>query len=214
MKLSPFVLASAVMAGMASAHEYSSNNSACTRNYKVVAGDTCDIIGQKTWTSTYQILAFNLPKAGDTCETLEIGATLCLGRYGNDCQAVHRCRNSDTCYSIASQYSIPLSLLRDNNPSLDCDSVYDGLVLCVAPGVMRPPPVDALNAAIKAQKKSGRSKRRRSQEPGAEDVVESSYDEAAGEADVIEALRAKTRHAGGASRHSKGIHSPVLSHHS
>ncbi|PWN26688.1 hypothetical protein BDZ90DRAFT_214482, partial [Jaminaea rosea] len=110
----------------------------CTRNYIVQAGDTCDKIGQRHLVSTYQVLAFNLPEAGPTCETLEIGHELCLGRYGNDCQVVHRCTPADTCSSIAAQYKIPLSLLQDNNPSMNCGQIYDGLVLCVAPGVMRP----------------------------------------------------------------------------
>lgn len=59
---------------LVSAHEYSSNATACTRYYTVQDGDTCDIIGQKTLTSTYQILAYNLPQAGSSCYTLETGA--------------------------------------------------------------------------------------------------------------------------------------------
>jgi N-acetylglutamate synthase/N-acetylornithine aminotransferase len=51
-----------------------SSNTACTQNYVVVDGDTCDKIGQKTFTSTYQVMALNLPKAGTSCYTLEIGA--------------------------------------------------------------------------------------------------------------------------------------------
>lgn len=85
---------------------------------------------------------------------------LCLGRYGNDCQLVHRAISTDTCYAIASQFGISLELLQDNNPSLNCDQVYDGLNLCVAPAVVRPPPVDALNASIQAQKASGGNAKR------------------------------------------------------
>lgn len=59
---------------LVSAHEYSSIDTACTRTYTVQADDTCDIIGQKTLTSTYQILAFNLPQAGASCYSLENGA--------------------------------------------------------------------------------------------------------------------------------------------
>ncbi|PWN90172.1 hypothetical protein FA10DRAFT_223364, partial [Acaromyces ingoldii] len=107
----------------------------CTRHYTVVDGDTCDKIGQKTMTSTYQIMSFNLPKAGSDCYTLEIGADLCLGRYGNDCQLVHEAQGSDSCHSIARRYNITESLLKNNNPLLNCDVVYDGLMLCVAPGI-------------------------------------------------------------------------------
>ncbi|PWZ01356.1 hypothetical protein BCV70DRAFT_149336, partial [Testicularia cyperi] len=125
---------------------FHSNSTACTRTYQVVEGDTCDKIGQKTLTSTYQILAFNLLESGADCYTLEIGSTLCLGRYGNDCQFVHQCSNQDTCESIASQYGISTKRLKDNNPSLDCDVVYDGLMLCVSAGSIRPPADNSINS--------------------------------------------------------------------
>lgn len=68
----------AVVAGLLSAPasvsaQYPSNDTACTRHYKVQSDDTCDIIGQKTFTSTYQIMALNLPEAGPNCYTLEVG---------------------------------------------------------------------------------------------------------------------------------------------
>lgn len=54
--------------------QFSSNDAACTRTYTVIAGDTCDRIGQKTWTSTYQIIASNLGMSGELCYGLEIGS--------------------------------------------------------------------------------------------------------------------------------------------
>jgi hypothetical protein len=60
------------------AAEFSSMDTACARTYTVKADDTCDIIGQKTLTSTYQILAFNLPSAGTGCYSLETGAVSVL----------------------------------------------------------------------------------------------------------------------------------------
>lgn len=60
------------------AAEFSSTDTACARTYTVKADDTCDIIGQKTLTSTYQILAFNLPSAGTGCYSLETGAVSVL----------------------------------------------------------------------------------------------------------------------------------------
>ena len=62
----------ALLAVSASA-QFPSNNTACTRHYVVQDGDTCDKIGQKTLTSTYQIMSLNLPDAGPDCYTLEIG---------------------------------------------------------------------------------------------------------------------------------------------
>lgn len=125
---------------------FHSNDTACTRHYTVVSGDTCDRIGQKTLTSTYQILAFNLLDAGADCYTLEIGQRLCLGRYGNDCQFVHQCTDQDTCESIANAYGITTEVLQNNNPSLDCNVVYDGLMLCVSAGIIRPPAERSINA--------------------------------------------------------------------
>ncbi|SPO27136.1 uncharacterized protein UTRI_10597_B [Ustilago trichophora] len=125
---------------------FHSNDTACTRHYTVQPGDTCDKIGQKTLTSTYQILAFNLLDAGADCYTLEIGSELCLGRYGNDCQFVHQCTDQDTCESIASNYGITTQRLQSNNPSLDCNIVYDGLMLCVSAGSIRPPADKSINA--------------------------------------------------------------------
>ena len=139
-------LLSAALLPLTARAVFHSNDTACTHHYTVQDGDTCDKIGQKTLTSTYQILAFNLLDAGADCYTLEIGSQLCLGRYGNDCQFVHQCTNQDTCESIANAYGITTQLLQSNNPSLDCNVVYDGLMLCVSAGSIRPPADNSINA--------------------------------------------------------------------
>ncbi|KAJ1576923.1 hypothetical protein NDA12_004465 [Ustilago hordei] len=139
-------LLSAALLPLAVRAAFHSNDTACTRHYTVQADDTCDKIGQKTLTSTYQILAFNLLNAGADCYTLEIGSRLCLGRYGNDCQFVHQCTNQDTCESIANAYRITTERLQSNNPSLDCNTVYEGLMLCVSAGSIRPPADQSINA--------------------------------------------------------------------
>lgn len=131
-----------LMAGMAfvpSRAQFPSLDTACTRHYTVQEGDTCDKIGQETLTSTYQIMALNLPQSGPDCYNLQPGAQLCLGRYGNDCQMVYRATNSDTCESIAGQYGISVNTLLENNPTASCDQIYDGLVLCTLDGLVRPP---------------------------------------------------------------------------
>ncbi|KAN0066203.1 hypothetical protein ACQY0O_000297 [Thecaphora frezii] len=157
---------------------FHSNNTACTRTYTVQQGDTCDSIGQKTLTSTYQILAFNLLEAGSSCYTLEIGKELCLGRFGNDCQFVHRCSNSDTCSSVAQQYGISQSLLQDNNPILDCDVVYDGLVLCVAPGSIRPPADMSINSTmIRLQREAALEEQRQTRLREAQEAKEAQEDQ-------------------------------------
>lgn len=109
---------------------------------------------------------------------------------------------------------------------MDCGQIYDGLVLCVAPGVMRPPPVPALDAAIQAQRNnngsnSGNANRRRNAEgeeegPLAETTlveerdVELEMDDEA----LARLAAARIGHAaGGGSRHTRGIHAPVVRHH-
>ncbi|EPQ32415.1 uncharacterized protein PFL1_00611 [Pseudozyma flocculosa PF-1] len=158
---------------------FHSNDTACTRHYTVQAGDTCDTIGQKTLTSTYQILALNLLEAGSDCYTLEVGRKLCLGRFGNDCQFVHRCTNGDTCDSIAAQYGISQELLQDNNPILDCDIVYDGLVLCVTPGSVRPPADSSINStAIRIQREEAQQRQRLQRIQEAEDEAKAAAQKA------------------------------------
>lgn len=152
-------LLSAALLPLAASAAFHSNDTACTRHYTVQAGDTCDRIGQKTLTSTYQILAFNLLNAGADCYTLEIGSQLCLGRYGNDCQFVHQCTEQDTCESIANAYGITTERLQNNNPSLDCNVVYDGLMLCVSAGSIRPPADQSINATdVKIAREQARQK--------------------------------------------------------
>ncbi|PWN37365.1 uncharacterized protein FA14DRAFT_115796, partial [Meira miltonrushii] len=125
----------------------------CTRHYTVQQGDTCDKIGQKTLTSTYQIMALNLPQSGPDCYTLQPGAQLCLGRYGNDCQMVYRATENDNCETIAGQFGISVATLLENNPTADCDQIYDGLVLCTLDGLVRPPANPALHLNPKVNPK-------------------------------------------------------------
>lgn len=132
------------------AAQYPSSDTACTRQYTVQRGDTCDKIGQKTLTSTYQIMALNLPQSGPDCYNLQIGAKLCLGRFGNDCQMVHRATGSDSCESIAAHYGVSVATLQENNPTLDCDVVYDGLMLCTLDGLVRPPADPQMHLVAKA----------------------------------------------------------------
>ncbi|KAL9937870.1 hypothetical protein V8E36_003415 [Tilletia maclaganii] len=126
---------------------YSSNATACSRHYTVEAQDTCDIIGHKTHTSTYQIMALNLAKTDGNCFSLQTGMRLCLGRFGSDCQLVHRVRGEETCTDIVRRYDISRGVLLENNPNLSCRNIYDGLNLCVAPGRIVPPAPEGMYVA-------------------------------------------------------------------
>jgi hypothetical protein len=70
---------------------------------------------------------------------------------------VHRATNTDDCTTIAAQYGITESLLRGNNPNMDCGQVYDGLMLCVVAGLVRPPADPSLNNSYVAEKNSGQA---------------------------------------------------------
>ncbi len=94
---------------------------------------------------------------------------ICLGRYGTDCQLVHRCVSSDTCASLSAQYGIAEQLLQTNNPTLDCAAVYDGLMLCVAPGKVVPDsPQELRTAARGSGSGSGRMRGRARGDQGEE----------------------------------------------
>ncbi|KAK0553364.1 hypothetical protein OC846_002524 [Tilletia horrida] len=131
---------------------YLSNATACARHYTVQDTDTCDIIGHKTHTSTYQIMALNIDKTGPYCYGLETGMRLCLGRFGSDCQLVHRVRNDESCTDILQKYDLSRRVLMENNPNLDCGNIYNGLNLCVAPGRIAPPEPHGLYVARRSVK--------------------------------------------------------------
>ncbi len=55
---------------------------------------------------------------------------LCLGIPNQDCSTISEVQQGDTCTSIASNASIPLSTLMANNPYInsDCQNIYPGEV--------------------------------------------------------------------------------------
>lgn len=119
----------------------------------------------------------------------------------------------DTCESLIEAYDLPMSLFQDNNPAMNCDQIYDGLVLCVAAGVMRPPPVaQIINTTVAAEKRSEKKAdfSKLDDRARAEDGENFSLDV---DEQAWKATQARLTHGGGASRHSKGIRAPILKHH-
>ncbi|KAH9829040.1 uncharacterized protein C8Q71DRAFT_791922 [Rhodofomes roseus] len=124
----PVVLALALLAANAVSAQ------TCARNYTVVAGDICDSISAAQNVSTYQLADVN-PGIDPRCDDLTPGETLCLGYVGSDCTTTHVVSADETCEGVAATYSMNTTLLLQGNPQVnaDCQNLYTGEVLCVAP---------------------------------------------------------------------------------
>jgi len=116
-------------------------NANCTRTYTVAAGDICLGISRAQNVSTYQLAAVSDEIIDATCSNLQVGEELCLGTPGEDCTDVYRVGDNDSCTNIQTQFNLNSTILMQNNPNVDeeCDNLYPGLILCVAPTVIAPP---------------------------------------------------------------------------
>ncbi|EIW56218.1 uncharacterized protein TRAVEDRAFT_50700 [Trametes versicolor FP-101664 SS1] len=123
------VVAAVAFIGGASAQEPN-----CARSYTVVPGDTCNLIGAKTNTPTFQIQRVNADKIDAGCENLIVGEPLCLGIVGQDCDITHVVQPGDTCDIIAQEAKTTLPILLVNNPDINtfCTNLLPGVVLCTA----------------------------------------------------------------------------------
>jgi len=108
-------------------------NSGCSRNGTVQDNDTCDILSARDSVSTFQLANAN-PVIDTFCDNIFPGENLCLGLVGEDCTTVVTIQSGDSCSSIATAASIPVTTLLANNPNVntDCTNIYPGEVLCVA----------------------------------------------------------------------------------
>ncbi|KLO15198.1 hypothetical protein SCHPADRAFT_825133, partial [Schizopora paradoxa] len=105
---------------------------ACTRNYTVLEGDTCDSISAANNASTYQLAAVN-PSIDAGCSNLLPGESLCLGTVDQDCKETYVVQPDDTCDIVAASQGINSTMVRFNNPQIDeeCTNLYIGEVLCI-----------------------------------------------------------------------------------
>ncbi|KAI0635466.1 hypothetical protein C8Q77DRAFT_1255961 [Trametes polyzona] len=128
------VFAVAVAAAVAATCGVYAQEPACARNYTVVAGDTCDRIGAKTATPTFQLQTVNADKIDAACDNLFVGEALCLGLVGEDCNIVHVVEAGDSCFSIAEDAGTTVDIILANNPNVnsDCTNIGLGEVLCAA----------------------------------------------------------------------------------
>ncbi|KAL9936299.1 hypothetical protein V8E36_005141 [Tilletia maclaganii] len=101
----------------------------CTSTYTVASGDNCDSICQKNNVPRSQLTQLN---SGLNCGGLQVGQKLCLHSKEYDCTTTYTVASGDTCYSIATAKKISTQQLQDDNPGIDCNSIYVGHVLCVS----------------------------------------------------------------------------------
>ncbi|KAK0455680.1 uncharacterized protein EV420DRAFT_1481132 [Desarmillaria tabescens] len=111
----------------------------CSRNYTIVAGDTCDRICQSQGVSNYQLGRVN-PQIDANCDNLVPGQVICLGIIGQDCTETHTVTGGETCISITGDAGIGLDVFMCNNPNIDanCDNLDIDNVVCVAADTIYP----------------------------------------------------------------------------
>ncbi|KAH9911266.1 uncharacterized protein BXZ73DRAFT_82454 [Epithele typhae] len=130
-------LSSVALLAVAALHANAQAAADCSRNYTVVAGDTCDAICQKENVSSFQLANVN-PVIDSTCQNLFPDEELCLGVVGQDCTLTHTVVTDETCVSIAAATGTTVELILENNPNVNsvCSNIRSGEVLCVAATVV------------------------------------------------------------------------------
>ncbi|PPR06460.1 hypothetical protein CVT24_002621 [Panaeolus cyanescens] len=113
----------------------------CTKYTTIKAGESCDLIAQRSQISNYDLERIN-PTI--SCANLIQGHAICVDAPEVDCSAVYIVDGSEGgCSNIASAHDITFSELRTLNPNINeqCTNIYIGQVLCVAPDLPAIPPV-------------------------------------------------------------------------
>ncbi|KAJ3012316.1 hypothetical protein HKX48_006343 [Thoreauomyces humboldtii] len=108
--------------------------------YTVAAGDYCYEIGQKFGQTVAQLQAEN-PSLN--CNTLQPGTVLCVGAGSAPAPAgvckTYTVQTGDYCYAVATKFSQTVAQLQAENPTLDCNTLQPGQVLCVSAGKLPAP---------------------------------------------------------------------------
>jgi LysM repeat protein len=109
--------------------------STCTNFYTVFPGDTCDSIASAFRTTVQNLLSLN-PNLN--CQSLPIGQQICVPNVDsvnpnnpNTCANYYTLFQGDTCDSIAAAFKITVQALLALNPTLNCQSLPTGSLICV-----------------------------------------------------------------------------------
>eukprot|EP00897_Mesotaenium_endlicherianum_P000481 jgi/Mesen1/10433/ME000082S09941 len=103
------------------------------RTYTVNPGDTCNGIMKLFGLSQ---AVFNQYNQGISCKKLLPGTLVAVGSdvaSAGGCAASYEVLNGDTCPRIASACQLALAQLQALNPSMSCNKLLAGQMLCVAP---------------------------------------------------------------------------------
>ncbi|KAL0948339.1 hypothetical protein HGRIS_010925 [Hohenbuehelia grisea] len=107
-------------------------NTACTRTYTIVPGDTCPIIASRNSITSAQLVALN---PGMSCSTLQAGNTLCSYSPSlSICPNLVVVSGGDSCFSLAQNVSMSLQEWQSINVGLSCDPLWIGSIACSAQG--------------------------------------------------------------------------------
>jgi LysM repeat protein len=105
----------------------------CIREYRIVSGDYCYKIAEKSGLSLDQFLVLN---PGLNCDNLQIGSRVCLARNdtrppATQCSKAYRIQSGDYCYKIAEKNGLFLEQFLEMNPRLNCTNLKIGSFVCV-----------------------------------------------------------------------------------
>ncbi|KAG8720994.1 hypothetical protein FRC08_016464 [Ceratobasidium sp. 394] len=105
---------------------------ACTRNYSVVPGDTCNGIAAKNSLTNLQLASIN-PSLN--CNTLGVGNALCsFSPSLSICPKLVQVVANDTCSGLATAVQMSLDEWKSINTGINCDALQIASLVCSAQG--------------------------------------------------------------------------------
>ncbi|QRV91840.1 LysM domain protein [Ceratobasidium sp. AG-Ba] len=107
-------------------------STACTRNYSVVPGDTCNNIAAKNSLTNLQLTSIN-PSLN--CNSLGVGNSLCsFSPSLSICPKLVQVVANDTCYGLATAVQMSLDEWKSINTGINCDALQLSSLVCSAQG--------------------------------------------------------------------------------
>ncbi|KAG8766235.1 hypothetical protein FRC12_007006 [Ceratobasidium sp. 428] len=107
-------------------------STACTRNYAVVPGDTCNNIAAKNSLTSLQLTSIN-PSLN--CNTLGVGNSLCsFSPSLSICPQLVKVVANDTCFGLATAVQMSLDEWKSINAGINCDALPISSLVCSAQG--------------------------------------------------------------------------------
>ncbi|KAK0531147.1 hypothetical protein OC842_003710, partial [Tilletia horrida] len=110
----------------------STNNASCTQTYTVVTNDNCGTIDNAAGLTFAQLQGLN-PSINSGCTNIYQGEILCIANatVPMACSQKYTVQSGDLCSTIAPKFNLSVQQLQDLNPSMNCNALSIGQVLCV-----------------------------------------------------------------------------------